>query len=147
MKKYIVNKKVARGLRNNNPLNIIRSKAIHWKGQRTEQTDRRFVQFENMLMGYRAAFKVLQNYRVRHDCLTLRQFIQRWAPPSENQTDSYVKTVARYANIRPDEKLPSPRRSKHLWVLIAAGMHRVECGEEPIMAQIERGWDLAFNKI
>ena len=57
MKNCKENKKVARGLCNNNPLNIIRSRAIQWKGQRTEQTDRRFVQFENMPMGYRAAFR------------------------------------------------------------------------------------------
>ena len=145
MKKYNVNLKVARGLRNNNPLNIIRSRAFQWKGQRTEQTDRRFVQFENMPMGYRAAFRVLQNYHDIHDCITLRQYIQRWAPPQENDTRSYLQTVAKYANVKPDERLVSPKVSKHLWMLIVAGMHTVECGTQPIMGQIERGWELAFK--
>ena len=144
MKKYNVNLKVARGLRNNNPLNIIRSRAIRWKGQRTEQTDHRFVQFDNMPMGYRAAFKVLQNYHDIHKCITLRQYIQRWAPPQENDTRSYLQTVAKYANVKPDERLVSPKVSKHLWILIVAGMHRVECGDKPNMEQIERGWELAF---
>lgn len=50
-----------RGIRNNNPLNI-RHSASRWQGMRMEQTDKKFVQFESMAMGYRAAWRVLETY-------------------------------------------------------------------------------------
>ena len=139
--------KTPRGLRNNNPLNIRRNKKTEWIGQCGKQEDRAFVQFRSMAYGYRAAFKILQNYRVLYDCMTLRQFIQRWAPPAENNTDAYVKSVARTADVRPDALLPSPRKARALWVKIVAGMHLVENGMMPVASQIEEGWDLAFAKI
>ena len=139
--------KTPRGLRNNNPLNIRKSRKTTWVGQSEKQEDRDFVQFCSMAYGYRAAFKVLQNYRVLYDCMTLRQFIQRWAPPAENNTDAYVKSVGRTADVRPDALLPSPRKAKALWVKIVAGMHLVENGMMPVTSQIEEGWNLAFEKI
>ena len=106
--------KQPRGLRNNNPLNIRRNQKTNWIGQCGKQEDRSFVQFRSMAYGYRAAFKVLQNYRVLYGCMNLRQFIQRWAPPAENHTDEYVKSVARSAGVNPDALLPSPRKAKAL---------------------------------
>ena len=100
-----------------------------------------------MAYGYRAAFKVLQYYRTLYDCMTLRQFIQCLAPPVENDTDAYTKSVARSADIRPDVLLPSPRKAKALWVKIVAGMHLVENGMKPDVSQIEEGWELAFGRI
>ena len=47
-----------RGIRNNNPLNIRRSKD-QWQGMKKEQTDSAFCQFENLAYGWRAAFKLL----------------------------------------------------------------------------------------
>lgn len=139
--------KTPRGLRNNNPLNIRRNRKTTWLGQSEKQEDRDFVQFTTMAYGYRAAFKTLQNYRVLYDLMTLRQIIQRWAPPTENHTDEYVKSVARETGINPDALLPSPRKSKMLWVRIVAAMHLVENGMMPKMHVIEEGWDLAFAKI
>jgi hypothetical protein len=100
-----------------------------------------------MAYGYRAAFKVLQNYRVLYDCMTLRQYIQRWAPPIENNTDAYVSSVARTAGVNPDALLPSPRKGRAVWVKIVAGMHLVENGMMPVVSRIEEGWELAFAKI
>ena len=45
-----------RGFRNNNPLNIRRSKD-QWKGLAEAQTDRAFVQFKSLEYGWRAAFQ------------------------------------------------------------------------------------------
>jgi hypothetical protein len=116
-------------------------------GQCEKQEDRAFVQFRSMAYGYRAAFKLLQNYRVLHDCMTLRQYIQRWAPPIENNTDAYVSSVARTASVNRDALLPSPRKGKAVWVKIVAGMHLVENGMMPVVSRIEEGWELAFAKI
>ena len=139
--------KTPRGLRNNNPLNIRKSRKTTWVGQSEKQEDRAFVQFCSMAYGYRAAFKVLQNYRVLYDCMTLRQYIQRWAPPIENNTEAYVSSVARTAGVNPDTLLPSPRKGKAVWVKIVAGMHLVENGMMPVVSRIEEGWELAFAKI
>ena len=139
--------KTPRGLRNNNPLNIRKSRKTTWVGQSEKQEDRDFVQFCSMAYGYRAAFKVLQNYRVLYDCMTLRQYIHRWAPPIENNTDAYVSSVARTAGVNPDTLLPSPRKGKAVWVKIVAGMHLVENGMMPVVSRIEEGWELAFAKI
>ena len=49
---------IARGIRNNNPLNIRRSKD-KWQGLKTLQTDAQFCQFETMAYGWRAAFVML----------------------------------------------------------------------------------------
>ena len=46
---------IARGIRNNNPLNVRRSKD-KWQGMKPLQTDPQFCQFETMPYGWRAAF-------------------------------------------------------------------------------------------
>ena len=38
--------KQARGMRNNNPLNIIKSEKINWQGEVKPSTDPNFAQFE-----------------------------------------------------------------------------------------------------
>ena len=47
-----------RGIRNNNPLNIRRSKD-QWKGLAEAQNDRAFCQFKSLEYGWRAAFYLL----------------------------------------------------------------------------------------
>ena len=50
--------KQARGMRNNNPLNIIKSEKINWQGEVKPSTDPNFAQFETLEYGLRAAFKL-----------------------------------------------------------------------------------------
>ena len=52
--------KQPRGLRNNNPLNIIKSENINWKGEVKPSTDRNFAQFETKEYGLRAALCLLR---------------------------------------------------------------------------------------
>lgn len=80
-----------RGIRNHNPGNIRRGD--DWKGMADTQTDKAFIQFEAPEWGIRAMARILKNYRDRHGLVTVPQIIGRWAPPNENDTDSYVKTV------------------------------------------------------
>ena len=66
----MMEKKLPRGIRNNNPLNI--RKGNNWKGEVSSSTDGEFEQFVSMQMGIRAGFKILKNYmtgyggRVKH---------------------------------------------------------------------------------
>ena len=92
----------ARGLRNNNPGNI-RHSASNWQGTAGAQTDTSFVQFISPEYGIRALTKLLQNYQSRYGLNTVRDIINRWAPPVENDTGAYVAYVARMTNVDPDE--------------------------------------------
>ncbi len=140
------NKKTARGIRNNNPLNIERSGA-KWQGTCLEQNDPRFLQFETMEYGIRAAFRILRTYWYKHRLHTLRQIINRWCPPTErgNQTNQYVNYVAMKADILPDEDLEAPDKGREIWKTIINKMILVECGQWVDYGVIGRAWELAFR--
>ena len=93
-----------RGLRNNNAGNI-RHSGSNWLGKSPVQPDSAFVTFTTPEYGIRALYKVLISYRNKHGLSTVRGIINRWAPPIENNTDAYVKNVARELNINPDTVL------------------------------------------
>ena len=87
-------KKIPRGIRNNNPLNIRRNPANHWRGASTTVTDKEFEQFDFMSFGIRAALIILEKY-FRRGINTIPKIINAWAPPSENDTRSYCRRVCR----------------------------------------------------
>ena len=100
-----------RGIRNNNPLNIRRSKDL-WMGLRAQQTDASFCQFESLEYGWRAAFYLLtRTYYHKYRLYTIRMIISKWAPPNENQTSKYIENVCRLTGIAPDEPTASHRIS------------------------------------
>ena len=125
------------GLRNNNPLNIRRVAGTKWKGQRTEQTDKSFVQFESLEWGIRAAFCLLETYRRKHKAVCIEDIINRWAPPSENDTRKYVETVCRLTGFGGKERLVEDQ----LPALVCA-MAFVECGALISKETIEQGYNL-----
>ena len=143
---------MTRGQRNNNPLNIRHSKD-KWQGTATTQTDTDFVQFETMAYGYRAAWRVLESYwkhfhRIKQ-YYNVKNIITRWAPPTENDTQTYIRTVLRLTGLGGNEHLPQPSRgvdTERLEKLVAA-MTTMECGipyGEVDMTAIREGYDLAF---
>ncbi|MBT8147289.1 MAG: hypothetical protein KJN90_10585 [Gammaproteobacteria bacterium] len=93
-----------RGIRNNNPLNIIET-GIKWQGMSTNQPDDKFVTFVSPEYGIRAAAKILQAYQESHGINTLKGIINRWAPPIENDTSSYITAVSIRADIEPNDPL------------------------------------------
>ncbi len=128
-----------RGLRNNNPGNIRNSKT-KWQGEVIPSTDRSFKQFRSMAYGYRAMIKLLQNYSKLNRCHTLRTIISRWAPPSENDTQSYIATVRKLTGIDPDKRINVD--DSRTMCSIAAAMSYVENGVKAVMADVQAGWDL-----
>ena len=147
--------KLPRGLRNNNPLNI-RHSASQWQGVRAEQTDTAFVQFVSMAMGYRAAWRTLETYHKRFEAkrmpFTPRNIIYRWAPPEENDSEAYLRTVCRLANLAGNAPLVRPNRAhdrtdREKLINLLAAMTCVENGvkmEEVDRGAIERGLRKAF---
>ena len=130
------NKLMTRGIRNNNPLNIRRS-ADRWQGASEQQTDKSFVQFKTMAYGYRAAWKILQSYFDRFFMqgkpYTVRNIIERWAPPKENDTEAYIRHVLKSAGIGGRENLLLPLNvtgyDRLCRILVA--MTCMECGIAP----------------
>lgn len=101
-----------RGIRNKNPGNIERSWQFEWRGEvrpghpewsEAEQEDR-FCVFEEPVYGLRAMMKNLITYNKKRNIKTLRQAVERWAPPHENKTDNYTNFVADFADINPDNE-------------------------------------------
>ena len=128
---------MTRGLRNCNPLNIRRVAGTRWKGQRAEQTDRSFVQFESLEYGIRAAFCLLETYRRKYKAVCIEDIINRWAPPSENDTRKYVETVCRLTGFGGKERL----EESQLPALVCA-MAFVECGAPISKETINKAYSL-----
>ena len=130
---------MTRGIRNNNPGNIRRS-TDRWLGLQVVQGDPEFFQFTGMAYGYRALIKTLQTYREKRGCITLRDFIRRWAPPSENNTGAYLRAVCQDLQV-PETYIPDVN-DRETMVALAAAISRVENGVDAFIPDVERGWEL-----
>lgn len=134
---------MARGLSNNNPGNI-RISGTKYQGEIQPSKDRAFKQFESMAYGYRAMFMLLYTYQKRHGLRTIRQMISRWAPPTENFTENYIRYVAQWSEIGTDIGIDT--MTKSTMVPIVAAMSRMENGVKAVMADVEAGWQLFIAK-
>ncbi len=130
---------MSRGLSNNNPGNIRRA-MVRYRGERQPSRDPEFKQFETLAWGYRAIFVLLDTYRRRYGLDTLRGMISRWAPPSENHTDNYIRAVASDTGIDPDEALDT--RDARTMIPVAAAISRVENGVAADFREVTKGWEL-----
>ena len=132
-----------RGIRNNNPLNIRRSKD-KWKGLRAVQADAQFCQFESLEYGWRAAFYLLtRTYYHKYRLYTIRAIISKWAPPCENNSKAYVENVSRLTGIDPDEPIGIPSESPARWIALGMAMAIQENGFESMdYFAILRGWEM-----
>lgn len=100
-----------RGIRNYNPGNIDRIAGVRWQGQATDQSgDPRFIVFNGPRWGIRAIARVLITYQDKRRAKdgsridTVREFIERWAPAVENDTNAYAKAAASALSIGPDDE-------------------------------------------
>ena len=130
---------MSRGLRNRNPGNIRRS-GSRFRGEVVPGRDASFKEFETMAWGYRAMFVLLDSYRRRHALSTIRQFITRYAPPSENFTDGYIRFVARTAGI--DADTPLDTRSPRDMIPLVCAMSEIENGVKAVTQEVHDGWNL-----
>ena len=139
---------IPRGIRNNNPLNIRRSKD-QWKGLRAQQQDAAFCQFETLEYGWRAAFYLLtRTYYHKYRLFTIRKIIGKWAPPGENNTEVYIQNVSRLTGIAPDEPIGIPSDQPARWIMLGLAMAIQECGPESIdYFALLRGWTLCRQDV
>ena len=135
---------MTRGIRNNNPLNISKVPGTRWQGEVLPLRgsgegagDKSFVQFESVEYGIRAAFCLLETYRRKYKAVCVEDIINRWAPPSENDTRKYVETVCRLTGFGGKERL----EESQLPALVYA-MAFVECGAPISKETISKAYSL-----
>lgn len=136
---------VTRGIRNNNPGNI--RIGADWDGLARSvpeylPEEKSFCQFRAPQYGIRAMTRIIQNYERKHGINTVKGIINRWAPPIENDTGSYVASVAHQVGQGPDEVI-STDLYDHMNPLISA-IIRHENGHQPYPpALVDWGLSLA----
>ena len=132
-----------RGIRNNNPGNLRVSHANNWRGKLrgNAKRDKQFEEFESLEYGYRALLITLRNYITKHNLRTLRQIITRWAPPSENDTEAYIKSASVYSGIPVGTFLSATDEVR--LTKLAYAISRVEGGEYVgTMEVVRNAWEM-----
>ena len=115
-----------RGIRNNNPLNIVRGS--NWLGLSVEQNDTGFCQFSEMKYGLRAAMYLLKKYITKYNRDTIAKIIAAWAPNSDgNNEDAYAKVVGRHLKKQVNDFVYTIDIPK-----LTYAMACVECGQRHI---------------
>lgn len=123
-----------RGIRNNNPGNLIYTNT-KWNGKLSKQQnkDRRFEMFIAPVYGVRAMIKDLKNDMERKGKLSVAALIEEYAPRSENKTTSYINAVCKDLNVSSTAKLlPSKNTLRQLVIAIA----KVENGGNYVSPQL-----------
>lgn len=112
-----------RGIRNNNPGNI-EDNGTPWKGR--TGNDGRFITFDRPENGIRAIARILNTYSNSHGINTLETIISRWAPPVENDTESYIKHAEKELNVSRHVPVGEQHKAALIKVIIAH-----ENGQQP----------------
>lgn len=134
-----------RGVRNNNPFNIRISPYNNWLGKVANNTDGSFEQFTDMTFGVRAWCKLIYNYVTKHRCSTIQSIVNRFAPPTENDSLSYVKYVRQVVG-----SLAVDPTSPVFLFRLASAMFSIENGRHPFADEYEyirNGISMFLNEI
>lgn len=147
-KRYPNPEESSRGYRNNNPLNI-RISSTDWQGMipTPQNGDGAFVQFTNMAYGFRAAMRNIRTYIKSYGLNTVQEIIQKWAPPTENNTSKYVTDVCRLSGLQPGTII-SQTGAVQMMALVKA-MAYIENGYycKNIDSYINQAWNLYITSI
>ncbi len=95
-----LNQAAPRGIRNNNPGNIVSGDFATKQG--ATGTDGTFATFDTPEQGIKAMKSLLENYQ-KKGLDTVSDMLNRWAPGADDNVDSYIRSVAKEMGIDPDE--------------------------------------------
>lgn len=139
----MVKNKVTRGIRNNNPGNIVRNN-IPWKGLCKNQTDKRFCQFSSIYYGVRALMKLLYTYYYKYHLHSINGIISRYAPSNENNTNAYIDFVMNRCSVVVDPyvELSFPFVSRFVLMAIC----EYESSYKPSHSFITKVFNETFNQ-
>ena len=141
--KSFLNNSASRGLRNNNPGNLVRT-SIKWQGKipLSQNPDERFEQFTHIEWGIRAFYMDIIN-DIKKGLTTIEKLVNEYAPPFENNTVAYVNMVAQIMGISKDTPLTI---NAETLIALAKAKFTVELGaqyQKLIPASsYEDAWDL-----
>lgn len=135
----------SRGIRNNNPGNIDYNPRNKWEGQvgiERGVPNPRFAEFINAESGIRAMAKLLLNYRGKDGMPgvgkpgidTPREFVTRWAPGNENNTEAYIAAIAKRLGVKANDSINIADPATLLVVVTGVIVH--ENGGNPYPASI-----------
>lgn len=93
-----------RGIRNNNPMNLMYNKKIPWRGMIAPDKDG-YCCFTTPHDGIRAGARDIATGFKRDHEDTVRVIITEFAPPTENDTNAYIDAVCRATGFEPDQHL------------------------------------------
>lgn len=127
-------------MNNNNPGNIKLTNDI-WKGQSIPGDSLTFVTFVSPSYGYRALFVLIRSL-IGKGYNTISDLIAHYAPPGENNTESYISFVERETGINRNDFLFVSDLAKIY--LIGYNMARFETGNVPVASDIQTGFKMAF---
>lgn len=130
-----------RGIRNNNPGNLIFTN-INWTGKlpKEQNKDRRFEMFIAPEYGIRAMIKDLKN-DIEKGKNTVPALMTEYAPRFENNTDAYIQTVCKDLKVSATAKLLPTKNTLRLLVY---SISRVENGGNYITNEL---FDKAYAMI
>jgi len=130
-----------RGIRNNNPGNLIYTN-IKWNGKlpKEKNKDRRFEMFKAPVYGVRAMIKDLK-HDIEKGKNTVPALIEEYAPKFENNTAAYINTVSKDLKVSLTAKLLPTKNTLRLLVLSIA---RVENGGSYVSNEL---FDRAYSMI
>ena len=132
----------ARGIRNRNPGNIVVSGWTQRQaGYLGPEPEGRFARFDTMAHGVEALIRLLLVYRDQHKLTTIRQKINRWAPPTENDTGSYVLSVAKVLGVGIDDELPA---DPQVYAKLARAIVAHENGRDAAAAVTDEDYEQAM---
>ena len=119
-----------RSIRNNNPGNIKKTNT-QWEGMTEEQVDSTFVSFDSPKMGVRALARVLNTYNTKYNLDDISGMVSRFAPPTENDTQNYIKFVSDKSGISRTKKITLQENPEDMKKVITA-MIEMEGGSDSI---------------
>lgn len=126
--------------RNNNPGNITCTRDHQYYGQ--EGKDGRWPHFKHVVYGIRAWFSYIERWRQKPKTNTLETLWYIYAPPSENDTQKYIDSLAKACGVPRTAILPSVTSNKHLYWTLARACFKFECGYVPTDEVMNNAWDM-----
>jgi hypothetical protein len=132
-----------RGLKNNNPGNIVKDSQV-WLGEVVPSTDVRFKQFRTRAHGYRAIFVNLSSY-IRKGYNTIQKIITRWAPAFENNTASYIAHVSAMSGIGKDT--PISVGDNVALIELAKAISKIENGVSAVESEVYDGFNMWLSGV
>ncbi|HCT2305033.1 TPA: structural protein [Proteus mirabilis] len=127
----------ARGERNNNPGNLRHGEP--WQGLSAQQTDKDFCQFVSTEYGIRAIYVLMRTYEKKYGLCSIREIINRYAPPKENNTEGYIQRVAKELNVSTEDCVSVSK--KEVAIALATAIVGVELGYQPYSKKVfEDAW-------